>query len=301
MNLISGAAAVAFLVSTLPAFAQTARELTPEQRATWNAPSEPFRIIDNIYYVGTAGLASYLVTSPGGHVLVNAALPEAIPQIKANIDRLGFRLADIKYLLATHAHADHTFGLAEMQKATGAQMVTSAGDKQVLEGQETSAWADNPAELSPVRVDRVIGPGDKVMIGKLSLLAWMTPGHSPGCTTWTTVAREKKWNQTAVFYCSPAAAVNALTDDYPERAADYKKTYETSRGIIASIFLPPHPEMFGMEEKRPLIGQYGVNPFVKSGEFHSFVREAEKPYLDPPAPKPKKKRWRSRTTVGEGK
>jgi metallo-beta-lactamase class B len=177
--------------------------------------------------------------------------------------------------------------------------VASAGDRQVLESQ-VSAQGGN-ANLAAVKVDRVIGQGDKITIGKQTLLAWMTPGHSPGCTTWTTVAREKKWNRTAVFYCSPVGAVNRLTDDYPNRAADYRKTYETSRGIIASVFLPPHPEMFRMEEKRPLIGQYGINPFVRSGEFHAFVREAEKPYLDPPAAVQKKAKWRSKTTVGESK
>ena len=274
--------ALSLLVSALPAQAQMTTEPTADMRAKWNAPSEPFKVIDNVYYVGTAGLSSFLVTSPNGHVLINAALPESTSQIKANIDKLGFKLTDIKYLVSTHLHADHSSGLAELKQATGAQMVASAADKPLLE-----AEGEDAQKLPPVKVDRVIGQGDTITIpdpvGKgrarrdLTLVAHMTPGHSPGCTTWTTVAREKKWNHTAVFFCSISPAVNKLVDPYPGRVDDYKKTFATARGIIADVFLPPLPELFKLEEKRPLIGQFGVNPFVKAGEFHAYVREAEKP------------------------
>ena len=122
----------------------------------------------------------------------------------------------------------------------------------------------------------------------------MTPGHSPGCTTWTTVAREKKWNHTAVFFCSISPALNKLVDPYPGRIDDYKKTFRTAKGILADVFLPPLPAMFNLEGKRPLIGKYGVNPFIKAGEFHAYVREAETPYREEPPPKAKKSRWRSK-------
>ena len=298
--------ALSLLVSALPAQAQTPIEPTADMRAKWNAPSEPFKVIDNVYYVGTAGLSSFLVTSPNGHVLINAALPESTSQIKANIDKLGFKLTDIKYLVSTHLHADHSSGLAELKKATGAQMVASAADKPLLE-----AEGEDAQKLPPVKVDRVIGQGDTITIpdpvGKgrarrdLTLVAHMTPGHSPGCTTWTTVAREKKWNHTAVFFCSISPAVNKLVDPYPGRVDDYKKTFATAKGIIADVFLPPLPELFKLEEKRPLIGQFGVNPFVKAGEFHTYVREAEKPYLEEAPPKPKKSKWRSKAAAEGGK
>ena len=108
--------ALSLLVSALPAQAQMPIEPTADMRAKWNAPSEPFKVIDNVYYVGTAGLSSFLVTSPNGHVLINAALPELTSQIKANIDKLGFKLTDIKYLVSTHLHADHSSGLAELKQ-----------------------------------------------------------------------------------------------------------------------------------------------------------------------------------------
>ncbi len=286
------ATALSLVLLAAPAQAQTVSDLIAQMKVKWNAPSEPFKIIDNVYYFGTAGLSSFLVTSPSGHVLIDTGLPEATPLIKANIEKLGFRLADIKYLLNSHAHLDHTGGLAELKKDTGAQMVASAGDKPLLEGGYYPGQEDTEAlKFPPVKVDRVVGQGDKItipdLVGKgrakrdLTLTAHMTPGHSPGCTTWTTVAREKKWNHTVVFFCSATVALNKLVGKptYPGIVDDYKKTFEVSKGIIADVFLAPHPEMFKMEEKRPLIGKYaGVNPFIKAGEFHAFVRDAEKAF-----------------------
>lgn len=283
--------ALSLSLSILPAQAQTVSDLLAQMKKKWNEPTEPFKIIDNVYYVGTAGLSSFLVTSPGGHVLIDTGLPEANPIIKANIDKLGFKLSDIKYLLNTHAHLDHTGGLAELKKDTGAVMVSSAGDKPLLEGgYYPGAEQEDALKFPPVKVDRIVGQGDKITIpdpvGKgrakrdLVLVAHMTPGHSPGCTSWTTVTREKKWNHTVVFFCSATVALNRLVGKptYPGIVEDYKKTFGTAKGIIADVFLAPHPEMFKMEDKRVNIGKFGVNPFVKAGEFHAFVRTAEKEF-----------------------
>jgi metallo-beta-lactamase class B len=286
------AAVLSLLLAALPAQAQTLRDLIAQMKTQWNAPTEPFKVIDNVYYVGTAGLSSFLVTSPHGHVLIDTGLPEATPLIKANIEKLGFKLADIKYLLNTHAHFDHTGGFAELKKETGAVMVSSAADKPLLEGGfYPGQESDELLKFPPVKVDRVVGEGDKITIpdpvGKgrkkrdLVLVAHMTPGHSPGCTTWTTVTREKKWNHTVVFFCSATVALNRLVGSnatYPGIVDDYKQTFQTARGIIADVFLAPHPEMFKMEDKRALIGKYGVNPFVKAGEFHAYVKEMEKAF-----------------------
>ena len=128
------AIAVSLTLSALPAQAQTPADLAAQMRVKWTTATEPFKIIDNVYYVGTEGLASFLVTSPNGHVLVNSALAESTPLIKANIDKLGFKLTDIKYLVNTHAHIDHTGGLAEMKQASGGQLVAGEADKPLLEG-----------------------------------------------------------------------------------------------------------------------------------------------------------------------
>lgn len=275
---ISAAVLLAMIAATGTAQAQSVADLMRQMRQRWVTPTEPFRIIDNVYYVGTAGLSSFLVTSPEGHILLDTGLPDSAPLIKASIAKLGFRLGDIKYLLNSHAHFDHAGALAELKRDTGAQMVASAADKPLLEGgyypgrKDKSEWG-----FPPVKVDRVIGQGDKITIGKVTMTANMTPGHSPGCTSWTTVAREKKWNHTVVFFCSASVAANRLVGNitHPGIVDDYRKTFAAARGIIADVFLAPHPEMFKMEEKRALIGTSDVNPFIKAGEFHSFVKAAE--------------------------
>ena len=275
---LSAAVLLALIAATGSAQAQSVADLMRQMRQRWVTPTEPFRIIDNVYYVGTAGLSSFLVTSPEGHVLLDTGLPDSAPLIKANIAKLGFKLGDIKYLLNSHAHFDHAGALAELKRDTGAQMVASAADKPLLEGgyypgrKDKAEWG-----FPPVKVDRVVGQGDKITIGKVTMTANMTPGHSPGCTSWTTVAREKKWNHTVVFFCSASVAANRLFGDitHPGIVDDYRKTFAAARGIIADVFLAPHPEMFKMEEKRALIGKYDVNPFIKAGEFHSFVKAAE--------------------------
>ena len=127
-------ALVALLPLATAAQAQTPKELLAALLVKWNKPTEPFKIIDNVYYVGTDGLASYLITSPQGHILVDTVMPEATSQIKASIEKLGFKVADIKYLLNTHAHIDDTGGFAELKQASGAQMVAGEADKPLLEG-----------------------------------------------------------------------------------------------------------------------------------------------------------------------
>jgi len=131
---ILAVAFVAFVSLASAAHAQTLRDLLDKLKVAWNEPTEPFRVVGNVYYVGTAGLASFLITSPQGHVLIDTGLPEANPQIKANIEKLGFKVADIKQLLNTHAHLDHTGGLAGLKQETGARLAASAADKPLLEG-----------------------------------------------------------------------------------------------------------------------------------------------------------------------
>jgi len=271
--------ALATTVTTAPA--QTLRDLLDKFKVTWNTPTEPFRIVGNIHYVGTEGLASYLITSPQGHVLIDTGLPEANPLIKANIEKLGFKLADIKYLLNTHAHLDHTGGLAELKQATGATMLASAADKPLLEGgyypgQESETLLAFP----PVKVDRIIAEGDKVTLGDVTLTALMTPGHSPGCTSWTTRVKEDGRDVSVIIFCSATVALNRLTGQptYPGIIEDYRKTFARARDIKADVLLAPHPEMDQMAEKRAQIRAGGPNPFVKPGEFNTYTAELEKAF-----------------------
>src|SRR6267142_1759053 len=154
-------ALIALLPLTGAVQAQTVKDLLETLKVKWNTPTEPFKIIGNVYYVGTNGLASYLITSPQGHILVDTAMPEATSQIKASIEKLGFKVTDIKYLLNTHAHIDHTGGLAEMKAASGAQLVAGEADKPLLEGgYYPGAREETVLNFPPVKVDRTVREGE---------------------------------------------------------------------------------------------------------------------------------------------
>jgi metallo-beta-lactamase class B len=257
-----------------PAHAQTLKDFLDAAVARWNTPTEPFRVIGNVYYVGTKGIASYLITGPDGNILMDTAMPEATGQIKANIQKLGFKLSDIRLILNTHAHFDHTGGFAEIKRETGAQLIAGLADKPLLEGgyypgQETESALKFPA----VRVDRAVRDGDVVTLGPLSLTAHGTPGHSPGCTTWTMEVKEGAEPHKIIFFCSATVALNQLVKNptYSGIVEDYRSTFKRAALLDGDVFLAPHPEMYGMEEKRAQIAEGKPNPFVKPGEFQAYV------------------------------
>src|SRR6188474_1384664 len=202
-------ALVALLPFTGVAQAQTPKELLAALLVRWNKPTEPFKIIDNVYYVGTDGLASYLITSPQGHILIDTVMPEATSQIRASIEKLGFKITDIKYLLNTHAHIDHTGGLAELKQATGAQMIAGEADKPLLEGgYYPGAREVKELDFPPVKVDRTVREGDTVAIGSVTLTARETPGHSPGCTSWMFNVKDGDATRSVIIFCSGTVALN---------------------------------------------------------------------------------------------
>jgi len=266
---------------TLLAFASTPASAQAPAPEVMTKPTEPFRIIGDLYYVGTEGSASYLVTSPRGNVLIDAGLAETVPLVEANITKLGFQLADIKYLLTSRAAPDRVGGLAKFKKDTGAQIVASAADKPLLE----CGLAAQGVEA--VKVDRVVGDGDKLNLvdtkvtkGGILFVARLTPGPTPGCTSWTLPVREQKWNHTVIFYCGAFVGDTRLVgaSARPGIVDDYQKTFAAARGIIADVFLAPYPGMFKMNDKRALIHDGWLNPFIKAGEFHAYLDAADKEF-----------------------
>ena len=277
---------VAFVV-LLPlagaAQAQTPKDFIAALKVKWNTPTEPFKMIGNVYYVGTDGLASYLITSPQGHVLVDTAMPEAASQIKANIEKLGFKVTDIKYLVNTHAHIDHTGGLAEMKQASGAQLVAGAADKPLLEGgYYPGAQEDTALAFPPVKVDRTVREGDKVTVGDVTLTARETPGHSPGCTSWEFSVKDGDATRSALIFCSGTVALNRLVTNptYPGIVTDYRTTFARTKDMKVDVLLAPHPEMYKMAEKRAKLAEGGPNPFVNPGEFNAYAETLEKAFED---------------------
>ncbi|MEH2535929.1 metallo-beta-lactamase class B [Bradyrhizobium sp. AZCC 1588] len=276
------AVALATLMSlTAAAEAQTPKDLIAALKVKWNTPTEPFKMIGNVYYVGTDGLASYLITSPQGHILVDTVMPESTAQIKANIDKLGFKITDVKYLLNTHAHIDHTGGLAEMKQASGGQMVAGEADKPLLEGgyypgeQEDTALA-----FPPVKVDRAVREGDTVKIGDVTLTARETPGHSPGCTSWSFSVKDGDATRSVLIFCSGTVALNRLAGNptYSGIVTDYRKTFARAKDMKVDVLLAPHPEMYKMAEKRAKLTEGGPNPFVNPGEFNAYAATLEQAF-----------------------
>ena len=262
----------AVIVTLAPAAAQDR-----EQRREWNRPMAPFRIVDNVHYVGTRGLAAYLVTDRRGHVLIDGGLPESAPLIAANIRRLGYRLEDVRHLLINHAHSDHSGGLAELKRLSGARLVASAGDRADLESGRVAGRPELGA-APPVRVDRVISDGAQVRIGRTLLTAHLTPGHTQGCTSWSL----KTSSANVLFACSLTPAGQNLIDDpsYPNAAADFRASFAKLRAMKADLFLNFHPEFFdlGGKRARQIAGQ--ARAFIDPGELQRQVARAERGFAD---------------------
>jgi metallo-beta-lactamase class B len=268
------AACVAGLASPAPTQAQSMRE-------RWNEPIEPFRIIDNIYYVGTKGLGVFLIVTAEGHFLLDGALPESAPLIERNIRTLGFELSDVKYLLNSHAHFDHSGGLAQLKRSTGAQLIASEGDRSALEG-GFYLGSEHVEEYRapPVDVDRVVADGDTVALGGVTLTANLTPGHTRGCTSWSTPVSEGGRTLQALFFCSSSVAANRLGQppQYAGIVADYEKTFARARTLKVDVFLAGHTEFFDLQGKRERLGEKGANPFVDSSEFAAYIKRSEEAF-----------------------
>jgi metallo-beta-lactamase class B len=261
--------------------AQTVKDFLAAVTQKWTAPFEPFQLIDNIYYVGTDGIAAYIIKTSQGLILLDTALPESTGMIKANIAKLGFKLADIKIILNSHAHFDHTGGLAEIKKDTGAQLVAGERDKPLLEGGYYPGDEKN-ADLAfpPVKVDRAVKEGDKVTLGETTLIAHSMPGHSPGCTSWEMTVKDAGQDRDVLFFCSGTVALNKLVGHptHPGIVDDYRSTFAKAKAMKVDVLLGPHPEVYGMQAKRAQMKDGAPNPFVKPGELQTYVAGLEQDF-----------------------
>jgi metallo-beta-lactamase class B len=246
-----------------------------DTRIAWNKPVPPFHIIGNIYYVGVAGVSSFLIVTPQGDILLDGGLPESAPLIEKSIATLGFRIADVKYLLNSHAHFDHAGGLAELRRASGAKLIASRGDTPVLTTGKQVGFPDS----FPVHVDRVIDDGATVELGGVVLTAHLTPGHTKGCTTWTMPVTDSGKTYNVLFYCS-TSVVDRLVHNarYPGIVADYEASFRKLRTLPCDVFLGPHGEFFHLEEKRQRLAAGGPNPFIDPAEFPAYVDQSERDF-----------------------
>lgn len=219
----------------------------------WVTKQAPFRLIGNVYEVGSEGLTALLITTPDGLILLDAGMPSYAPQVARNIEALGRRPRDVRWILNSHAHFDHAGGFAELKRLTGARLAASAADRPSLETGTYPGDEANPfMKFPPVKVDRVLADGDTVSLGGVTLTAHLTPGHTPGCTTWTFPVTEAGRTLQVVYYCSTSVAANRLAPrpQYPGIVEDYRRSFPKLAALHADVFLAPHPEQFDLAEKR---------------------------------------------------
>jgi metallo-beta-lactamase class B len=222
----------------------------------WTTPLVPFRIVGNLYYVGSRDLASYLVVTPQGDILINSSFESSVPLIRKSVEQLGFRFQDIKILLISHSHSDHDAGSAEVIRESGAKYMVMDGDVPVVESGGAKDFA-YPQDLYPVtKVDRVLHDGDQVRLGNAVLVAHKTPGHTRGCTTWTLRGMESgkplnvvivgSWNVNPGFRLvdRPGHAAS-----YAGIAADYEHTFTLLKSLPCDVFLGAHGAYFNMLDK----------------------------------------------------
>ncbi len=248
----------------------------------WTEPFPPFRIAGNLYYVGSKGLANYLITTPAGNILINSDLEANVPMIKASIEKLGFKFSDTKILLISHAHWDHDAGSAIIKEATGAMYMVMDRDVPVVEsGGKTDFQYGKSSLYTPVKVDRVLHDGSKVELGGTVLVAHLTPGHTRGCTTWTMKVTVGGKTYDVVIIGSPNVnegykLVNNTA--YPQIATDYVRTWRVLKSLPCDIFLGAHGDYFGLEEKYPRMKEGSPNPFIDPDGYKAYIAQKEKDF-----------------------
>jgi metallo-beta-lactamase class B len=249
--------------------------------AKWNQPVPPFRIADNLYYVGAEGVASYLITTPAGDILLDTGFRETVPIVEASIRKLGFRVSDVRILLISHGHFDHAGGVAAMKAATHARLLVNPAEAPMLEhgDKDDFAWGDNYS-YPPVAADGLLKDGEPVQLGGVAMTPHFTPGHTKGCTTWTMTVRDRGALRHVVFACSLSTPDYQVVNNpkYPNIQQDLASSFATMRALPCDIFLAAHPWEFDLDRKRAALAANpagGANPFVDPAGYRAYIDRAE--------------------------
>lgn len=252
----------------------------PREMRSWNRPFTPFRVIGNIYYVGSSGIAQFLIVTPQGHILLDSGFEASVPRLADNVRALGFRFEDVKLLLASHAHIDHVQGHALVRRMTGAQVIASGPDAPVIaSGGKGEPVFDGIYSWEPCPVDRVVADGDRVTLGGTTLVAHLTPGHTRGATTWTMEVSDGGRTLAVVFF--PSANVNqgvhlVGNTRYPEIATDFQHSFAVWKSLPCDVPLGAHGAFFDMEAKYDRLKSGATpNPFIDPAGYRKLVADAE--------------------------
>jgi metallo-beta-lactamase class B len=236
----------------------------------WHRAFPAFKIAGNLYYVGTADLAVYLIRTPQGNILINSDFEEDVPTIRASIEKLDFKYSDTKIILISHAHGDHDAGTGIMKKETGAKLMVMDAD---VPDEESTARGRPGAH-----VDRVLHDGSVVELGGSKLTARLTPGHTKGCTTWTMQVQEGGRPLNVVIVGSPNVNPGYIlvgNTKYPQIAQDYVKTFAVLKSLPCDIFLGAHGAYFGLQDKYKKMTAGGPNPFIDPEGYRAYIAERD--------------------------
>jgi metallo-beta-lactamase class B len=235
--------------------------------AEWNRPQVPFRIFGNTYYVGPHGLSSILITSDAGHILIDGGLPESAQLIVANVRSLGFRIEDVKLILNSHVHFDHAGGIAELQRISGAQVFVSKWSASVMK--KGGVGRADPqygllAGITPVKHVRELRDGETFRVGEIAITAHLTPGHTPGGTSWTWKSCEGSVCREMVFADSitPVSADGfkfTNSREYPKAIEDFERSFSFLEAVPCDVLVTTHPEASGLWDRLEA-RERGVSP-----------------------------------------
>jgi metallo-beta-lactamase class B len=247
----------------------------------WYEPFPAHKVIGNVYYVGSKDLATFLITTPKGHILINSGFERTVPLIQKSVESLGFKMTDVKILLASHAHSDHVAGHALLQKVTGAKVYVMRGDDQVIASGGKGQYMYTASRWDTCKVDRVLEDRDEVKLGGVTLVARLTPGHTRGCTTWTWRVEDggKKYDVVVIGSPNVNPGFQLVNNkDYPEIAADFAKTFEVLKSLPCDVFLGAHGGYYGMVERYALLEKGQTNAFVNPKGYKEYVAQKERAF-----------------------
>jgi metallo-beta-lactamase class B len=270
-----GLAALSLLACATPSDSQILA--LDSQSQEWNAPVEPFAIADSLYYVGAANVSSFLFVTEDGLILLDTGFAQTAPQVIRNIRTLGHDVTDIRIIITSQVHYDHVGGVAEIARLSGAQIVMSQADAALAAqgGRGDFAFGDR-FFYPPFAAARIIADGDTVSLGGRVLTAHITPGHTQGCTTWSTTVRAAGADRQALFICGVSAPGYDLVDNaaYPNIVSDYRTTFARLSAMPCEIVLGPHGDMFDLAAKHQRLLQGDANAFYDPAGCRTLISRA---------------------------
>jgi metallo-beta-lactamase class B len=241
---------------------------------TRDQDSTPFpahRIVDNVYYVGQADYASYLITTPEGHILIDSTYESEVPLIQKSAEQLKFRFQDIKILMITHAHRDHSGGARRAKELTGAQLMVM--------DQDVSSVENGGQDMPPVKVDRVLHDRDEVRLGGVTIVAFRKPGHTPGNTTYVWKASQSGSAYSVVLAGSLSLNARTLSDPaIPTLVEDYRYTFRFLKSLPCDIYLGSHGKFFDLSEKYAELQTGGANPYIDPMGYQAHIKLMEQSF-----------------------